>query len=306
MSQLSSLWLRCSFSGPKRAFQLAVDVKTTTTTSVFKTPMKTPMSDSIAGIISEFPIPTEYLETTYTDLLSSELRNTDNLVISQSISNRQLTAIFAPDASFKPRPGLCWGTKSSLNDLLNFLQAEKSKGRHVFSIASDNDFGFGVCTMEGYGTNQIIFTDYLSVLKFQKTTDRDFAISAVASRGFQFCFIMTEGVKMYTGKKQLFYIKPSWTMVEEAIHQGWDIGLNITELYYTKKTGLYYLVMTESTEGQYYQWGMNNDVFNAKVAAGYHPTLVLLHQTNDMILTIMPTASNRSGYKIILKHPIKA
>jgi len=70
-----------------------------------------------AGSREEFPIPLEYLKTSYTDLLSSELKNTDNLVISQSISDGQLTAIFAPDASFQPRPGLGWGTMNNLNDL---------------------------------------------------------------------------------------------------------------------------------------------------------------------------------------------
>jgi len=260
-----------------------------------------------AGSREEFPIPLAYIKTTYTDLLSSELKNTaQRLVISQSINNGQLTAIFAPHASFKPRPGLGWGTKSNLKDLLGFLQEEKSRGRHVFSLASDDCFGFGVLTIEGYGTHQQIFIDYPSAVNFLRTTDRNFAISAVASWGSRFCFIMTEGVEMYDGEGQTFTIIRSWGSVKEAIEEGWSSGFIITGLCYSKKTGLYVLVMTESPEIQCYRWGLPNESYNDKFVQGYHPTLVLHHPTYVMILTVMTTDQNRSGHTVRVKYPILA
>lgn len=257
-----------------------------------------------AGSREEFPIPLEYLKTSYTDLLSSELKNTDNLVISQSISDGQLTAIFAPDASFQPRPGLGWGTMSNLNDLMRFLQAEKLEGRHVFSLASEARFGFGVLTMEGYGTDQVFCTGFPSVVRFLKTTDRNFAISAVASWGSQFFFVLTEGVEMYAGKKQFITIRRGWMLIEEAIYEGWDMGAIITGLCFCTKTGQYALVMTESTAQQAYEWDW--DSTQDFVANGYHPTLVLHHPPNDSILTVLTTDENRSGYTIRSKHPIYA
>ena len=85
----------------------------------------------------------------------------------------------------------------NLDELLDFLQSEKSEGRHVFSLASDDDFGFGVLTMEGYGTRRIFSYDYSFVGNFLKTTGREFSISAVASWGAAFCFVLTGGVPMY-------------------------------------------------------------------------------------------------------------
>ena len=215
-----------------------------------------------------------------------------------------MTAIFAPDASFQPRPGLCWGTRSNLNDLLGFLQAEKLEGRHVFSLASED--GFGVCTTKGYGIDQVFFSDCPSMVKFLKTTNRDFAISAVASFGFGFFFVLTEGLKKYAGKKQLITIRRGWRSVEEAIDKGWDMGAIITELCYCKKTGLYVLVMTESTANQGYGWNLTNESYNDNFDEGFHPTLVLHHPTNNSILTVTTTDENRSGYTIRPRHPIQA
>lgn len=192
----------------------------------------------------------------------------------------------------------------NLNDLRGFLQAEKSEGRHIFSLASDDRFGFGVCTMEGYGTDQIFCSGFPSVVKFLNTTERNFAISAVASWGSRFFFVLTKGVAMYAGKKQFITIRRGWRLVEEAITECGDMGAIITGLCYCKKTGLYALVMTESTAQQAYGWDW--DSTQDFVAEGYHPTLVLHHPTNSSILTVMTTDENRSGFTIRSKHPIYA
>ena len=187
---------------------------------------------------------------------------------------------------------------------MDFLEAEKSEGRHVFSLASEDGFGFGVLTMEGYGTDQIFFIDYLSMVKFLETTNRDFAISAVASLGSRFFFVLTEGLKMYAGKEQFTTIRRGWKSVKEAIDRGWDMGYIITGLCCSRTTGLCALVMTESTAQQGYGWGWDRTL--DFVAEEYHPTLVLHNPTNSSILTVMTTDENRSGYTIRPRHPIQA
>ena len=241
-------------------------------------------------------------------MLSSELKNTERVIISQSINNGQLTAIFAPYANFWPRPDLAWGTVSNPDQLMAFLQAEKSEGRHVFSLASIDDSGFGFLTMEGFGIDQIFSNNYSFVVDFLKTTDRQFCISAVASWGSSwgsaFCFVLTEGVHMYEGGGQGVTIENSWSETEEAIEIGWEDGLVITELCFSKRTGQYLLVMTKSTAHQMYGWDLNS-ICSDKFDEGYHPTIILDHPTHNQILTVMTKDDNRSSFTSRERHPIE-
>ena len=52
-----------------------------------------------------------YTTASYSDFLSSELRNTGRLLISQSISNGKLSAIFGEDSRYTPRPAIGWWDK---------------------------------------------------------------------------------------------------------------------------------------------------------------------------------------------------
>jgi len=67
------------------------------------------------------------------------------------------------------------------------------------------------------------------------------------------------------------------------------MGAIITELCFCKKTGLYVLVMTESTAQQGYGWNLTNESLDDKFEEGFHPTLVLHLPTNKSTLTVMTT-----------------
>ena len=191
----------------------------------------------------------------------------------------------------------------NLDELLGFLKSEKSEGRHVFSLASDDDFGFGVLTMEGYGTRQIFSEDHSFVENFLKSTGREFSISVVESWGSDFCFVLTEGVQMFAERRQVFTIENRWRGIEGAIEKGWKDGLVITGLCCSKKTGEYLLVMTESTEHQWYQWDLN---YSDNIDESYHPTVVLDDpKCHRGVLTVMTTNDNRSSFTRRVRHPIE-
>ena len=82
-------------------------------------------------------------------------------------------------------------------------------------------------------------------------------------------------------------IEKRWRGIEEAIETGWEDGLVITGLCCSKKTGEYLLVMTESTEHQWYQWDLN---YSDNIDESYHPTVVLDDpKCHRGVLTVMTT-----------------
>ena len=49
-----------------------------------------------------------------------------------------------------------WGQMDNPKSLKKFIDAEKSEGRNLFSVAASDDFGFGAFTLKDFGTEQII------------------------------------------------------------------------------------------------------------------------------------------------------
>ena len=107
---------------------------------------------------------------------------------------------------------------------------------------------------------------------------------------------------MFAGAYQAFTIHNNWRSLEEAIEVGWGGGLVITGLCFSKKTGQYLLVMTESPEHQIYGWDLN---YSEEFNEGYHPTIVLDHPTYNQILTVMTKNENRSSFTSRERHPIE-
>ena len=140
----------------------------------------------------------------YSFLSAFPMQNSDKIVISQSISRGRLTMIFTPDAWFTPRPAVGWTHVRFTRHLRNFIEYEKSQGRHLVSIASDDDFGFGVVTLEGYGIDKTIIPLFATnVLRYGLLEEheiswllssRNFQVTAAAAWGLLFFYVLTEVV----------------------------------------------------------------------------------------------------------------
>lgn len=94
---------------------------------------------------------------------------------------------------------------------------EKSEDRYLFSVAAADDFGFGVFTLEDYGTDQVITTDQDDIDLWWK---KGFHITATCAWRFDFYFVMTKGVREYAGKDQTWYISSSSSSLEDQIRKG--------------------------------------------------------------------------------------
>ena len=110
-----------------------------------------------------YNITPDYRKSKYDGLLRSEMFNTDQLLISQSINCGEISVIFADDSRYKPKPSLSWANRDDHDGFVQFLRDERClKGKHVFSMACDDDFDFGVFTMKDFGTTQDVVYDSVS------------------------------------------------------------------------------------------------------------------------------------------------
>ena len=78
------------------------------------------------------------------------------------------------------------------------------------------------------------------------------------------------------------------------IQKGCNEGFVETGLCFSKETGTYLIVMTESTAVQSYNWDNQQSDFTLD---GHSPSFVLHHPNNDLILTIRKTDINRNSLK---------
>ena len=156
-----------------------------------------------------------------------------------------------------PDPALGWGKIGDHGSFVHSVRDNVSKGQYVFSMACEDDFGFGVFTMEYFGTTQIV-TWGSDMSNVQIWYDKGYSITACGARHSTFYFIMTHGAEGYDGQNQTWTTKDSWDEAKEYIDQKLDEGMMLTGICYSTGKKQYFLVMTESLSDQIYQiydWG---------------------------------------------------
>ena len=241
------------------------------------------------------------------------MKNTGQIVISQSINNGTLSAIFAPDSRFTPRPAAGWWLASDYDSLMKYLAEQKlpgkcvaKEGNYVFSLACDDDLGFGVFTLGGFGTAQEITWDSGSDI-VTEWWDAGYEITACGARNSRFYYVMTKGAKGYNGKAQACGTMNSWGEAEQFIEAMWGEGKIITGICYSTGLNQYLVIMTESSEGQIYELleSAGKDWLDEWYAKEHHPTIVFKDPSQQNILVVMTGDANRSGYTNRYNYPLK-
>lgn len=111
--------------------------------------------------------PTNGIE--YTQLIASHIQNSENIVICQSFHDGHFSGCFAPSKRYSPRPAVSWARRSDYHSFLELVNENwnwiNGKSKQIYSLACDENFGFGTFFMENYGTAQTIVTDTSDVGK---------------------------------------------------------------------------------------------------------------------------------------------
>ena len=256
----------------------------------------------------DFPITSGYDSVRYTDLITSHVRNTPNILICQSMHDGYFYGCFATSKRYIPRPTVSWGRRENRDAFFEFVEEqaqEKDGKRHIYSLACDEKLGFGAFFIEKYGTKQLIIS---KTSRIKERWDEGFKITACAAQGSEIYAVMTKNTKEYEGKNQRWFTRKAWDDVERLIEQ-YEEGKVITGVCYSSKLGLYFVVMTESPENQKYKWFDEGSpitpLLNKRHKEGFHPTIIFTDQTDGAVLVVVTTDKRRSTFKAAINYKIK-
>lgn len=252
------------------------------------------------GNRKDFPITTGYDSVKYVDFIRSHLFNSENVLICQNFHDGYFSGCFGPSKRYSPMPNLSWGIRKNYDTFIKFVNEkwEWKNGRslNIYSLACDENLGFGVFFMENYGTGQSIVTNLLDI---RKKWEDGFMITACAARGSTFYIIMTKDPNEYKGEQTCF-TRISRQEAKNEIQKNYKEGRVITGICYSTGLGQYFVVMTATPQGQTYGWFNNRTArcnwVQEKYKEGFHPTIIFEDPTDNSILMVMTKDENRSSY----------
>ena len=99
------------------------------------------------GNRKDFPISTGYDFVKYEDLIGSYIRNSENIVISQSFHEGYFSGIFVPSKRHSPRPAVSWEIRPDSQSFLKLVEENRNEinnSKQIHSLACDDNLGFAV------------------------------------------------------------------------------------------------------------------------------------------------------------------
>ena len=254
------------------------------------------------GNRQDFPISYGYETVDYTDFISSHIFNSQNILISQSMHNGCFSGIFASSELYNPRPAASWGIRSTYDRFLVFANEEwkqvNGKSKRIYSLACDEQFGFGVFFIKGYGTKQAILKNPDDI---KKIWAEGLKITSCTALDSTFYIIMTKDTKEYHGKNQTWFTRSTWKKANDEIQEGYQEGKVITGICYSTGLKRYFVVMTASMGEQCFRWfdrtEKMNDWEDKKCKQGFHPTIIFIDPTDKNTLIVMTKDKNRSRFQ---------
>ena len=264
------------------------------------------------GNRKDFPITTGYDSVEYGDLVGSHITEYDeNILICQSFINGYFIGCFATSERHIPRPNVSWAIRNDYDFFFELVNWKMINGasKQIYSLACDENLGFGVFFMENYGTDQCIATKPFQI---NKRWNDGFEITACAARDSNFYIVMTKNTDEYSGTTQTFCFRNTWNETYTTINERHKAGYTVTGICYSTGLRKYFVVMTMIPEVQssYYF----NDPATAlnwmeeQYHVGYHPTVIFTAPTLQKTLVVVTKDENTSYYSnaycFKLKYPV--
>jgi len=254
------------------------------------------------GNRDDFPIPTGYAHpsVSYTEFVGSHLANSENIVISQSFHKGRFSVIFALLKRYIPRPVVSWESRSDYDSFMELVNKnrnlESGKSKQIYSLACDENSGFGVLFMTGYGSEQTILTNTSDIEEKEKN---GFKITSCAARGPTFYIIMTKGTREYKGK-QAWFTSNSWDEAKKLIQKNQVEKRVVTGICYSTGQRKYLVVVMETFQDHIYRKfrdvaEMDNWV-KKEHKQEFHPRIIFKDPCDGNTLVVMIRDRNRSSY----------
>lgn len=250
------------------------------------------------GNRKDFPITRGYDLVKYKDLIGSYIRDSENIVVSQSFHKGCFSGIFAPSTRYSPRPTVSWEIRPNCQSFLQLVKEnrnETNNSKQIYSLAFDDNVGFAVFFLENYGTAQTFAENPRDL----ETKLKDgFKITACAAWRTGISVIMTKGTDEYSRKPQEWFTYETFSDTSTKIDDLSEEGYTVTGICYSTGLRRYFVVMTMIADVQSsYDWFDDTTValnwMEQQRGVGYHPTLVFMDPNDRKTLVVMTTDENR-------------
>jgi len=251
---------------------------------------------------NDSPISSGYSDTApYSEFVGSHLHYSENIMISQSFYNKQFSGIFAPSKMYSPRPAISWEMRSDHDSFVklvktNWTPKRNRKPKQIYSLACDENLGFGAVFLENYGNDQNILTNTADI---ETQLKNGFKITACAARGAIFYVVITKGAREYVGK-QRWFTRNSWDEAKKVIQENQENGRVVTGICYSTGQRKYLIVVKKTPQDQVYRkFRRVADLHNwakEEHTVGFHPTIIFKDPTDKKTLVVMIKDENRSCY----------
>ena len=237
----------------------------------------------------------------YTELVDRHLANSENILISQSFHNGSFSVIFALSKRYIPRPAVSWESRSDYDSFIEVVNKNRNpksgKSKQIYSLACDENSGFGVLFLTNYGTAQTILTDTSQI---DKAMEGGFKITSCAARGSTFYIIVTKGSREYKGKQAWFTLN-SWDETDKLIQKNQKKNKVVTGICYSTGQRKYLVVMMETPQYQSYKKfhrvaDLEKWVKEQHHKEELHPTIIFKDPTDNKTLVVMIGDRDRSQY----------
>lgn len=180
---------------------------------------------------------------------------------------------------------------------MEYCKKLKADNFHIYSLACDDTFGFGIFAMWGFGDDQKVirlsrhyedYEDYEDALL--EHFIEDYSVTACGARYSTFFFVMTKGAEGYDDKLQSVFTGNTWADTKKKIGRESKKGKIITSICYSTDKEEYLVVMTESYESQNFRWSTGNEEDqkweNEEKAKGRRPNIIFKDPTDGRLLIV--------------------
>ena len=193
------------------------------------------------GNHTDFRTLVKYGKYNYVDFVRFYTYKNQQALISQSVHENCMLAIFGHHKKYNTRKKQFWAS-SSFKEVKEQVKIHTKAGMNIFSLVADQKTGkFYVYMIDDFGKAQ-------SIIQTEDPEDLflpGLSVTSVTCLNKKYFFVVTSGVSQYENKEQVIFTKSNRSDLDTELKKQRSEGKVITSLCINHELSEYLVVMTE-------------------------------------------------------------
>ena len=201
------------------------------------------------GSQPDYPTVRIFGKVHYAEFIKYHSYDYRNILISQSIRDGYLAAVFASDQKYNSSEKLYWES-AGYADFHQIYKSDAHCRKFIYSLKADESTKrFYAYSIEGFGDSQVV----LKIDDPDDITWRNMAITSCTACKSKFYFVLSSGVPEFENREQVVLMNPTFSQsdnLSEKVADYYSKGFVITSMCYNKGKKKFLVVMTKTSESQ--------------------------------------------------------